>query len=210
LDSTHYFAAIAERFAPAKRHAFAALFVALLHELVKGRPVSQEALASALGWPVERVTAELEQVQGTEYDDDENIVGYGLTLRETAHALDIDGQRLYAWCALDTLIFPAVLGRTAQVVSHCFATGTPIVLAVTPEGIERAEPPDPALSLILPGTASEIRHSFCCHVHFFASASAAERWTTRGAGTEIVSIREACQLGHELARHLLRVASRGT
>jgi alkylmercury lyase len=207
LDATRYFAEIAERLAPANRPGFAALFVALLRELVKGRPVAPRTLASALDWPVEGVTAVLERAQEAEYDDAGNIVGYALTLRETAHALEIDGQRLYTWCALDTLIFPAVLGRTARVLSNCAATGAPIVLTISPNGIEEAEPPDPALSLIVPSASGDIRHSFCCHVNFFASASAADGWISRHVGTEVASIREACQLGRRLAGHLLRAAT---
>jgi len=207
LDATRYFAEIAERLAPANRPGFAALSVALLHELAEGRAVSREALASALRWPVERVTRALERATDTEYDDEGNIVGYGLTLRETPHALAIDGRRLYTWCALDTLIFPAVLGRTARVVSHCAATRAPIVLTVTPDGIDRAEPSDPVMSLVVPGPTIDLRHSFCCHVHFFASAFAADGWRSRHVGTEIASIQEASRLGRDLAVHLLQAAT---
>ncbi len=207
MDTTHCFAEIAERLAPANRPGFAALFVALLRKLVNGHPVSPETLALALGWPIERVTTVLERASDTEYDEEGNIVGYVLTLRETAHAIEINGQRLYTWCALDTLIFPAVLGRTARVFSRCAATGAPIVLTVTPDGIERAEPSDPAMSLVVPGPAIDLRHSFCCHVHFFASAFAADGWRSRHVGTEIASIQEASRLGRELAVNLLQAAS---
>src|SRR3546814_327973 len=88
----------------------AELLVALLRELAKGRPVSRTTLAGILNWPDERIAAVLAQTASTEYDDDGNIIGHGLTLRETAHSFEIDGRRLYAWCALDTLMFPALLG----------------------------------------------------------------------------------------------------
>ena len=207
LDVMRYFAEIADRLMPANRPGFAALFVALLQELAKGCPVSPGTLACALRWPVERVTALLERAADTEYDDEGNIVGYGLTLRETAHALEIDGQRLYTWCALDTLIFPVVLGRAAQVVSHCAGTGAAIVLRITPDAIAKSEPPDPVLSLIVPSTSGDIRHSFCCHVHFFASTFVADGWISRHVGTEIASMREACQLGRALAGRLLQAAT---
>ncbi|WP_455153162.1 organomercurial lyase [Cupriavidus basilensis] len=39
-----------------------------------------------------------------------SLVGYGLTLRETRHAFEVDGRRLYTWCAFDTLFraYPVV------------------------------------------------------------------------------------------------------
>jgi alkylmercury lyase len=210
MDITRYVAQIAERIAPTNRPGSAALLLALLHELVKARPVSLKTLASALGWPDERVTAVLEGVQAVEYDDAGSIVGYVLTLRETAHALEIDGERLYTWCALDTLIIPAVLGKPARVISHCPSSRAPIVLTVRPDAIENADPPAAALTLVSPGSANDIRRSFCCHVHFFASGSAADAWTSGHAATEVASLREASRLARKLAAHLLRIAVLGT
>ncbi|MCQ4438245.1 organomercurial lyase, partial [Clostridioides difficile] len=53
----------------------------------------------------------LEQAVSTEWDDYGNVVGYGLTLRETPHTFEVDGRRLYTWCAFDTLFFPALIDR---------------------------------------------------------------------------------------------------
>ena len=79
-------------------------------------------------WPTERVVAVLGQDTNTEDDNDGNIVGYGLILHETLHALEIDGRRQYAWCALDALMFPALIRQTARVSSHCAAIGAPVSL----------------------------------------------------------------------------------
>lgn len=54
-----------------------------------------------------------------ETDVQGHIVGSGLTLRPTPHRFTIDGRQLYTWCALDTLIFPAVLGQVATVEAPC-------------------------------------------------------------------------------------------
>ena len=89
--------------------------MAVVRELAKGRPIPREALAASLGWLPQKLTGLLEYASSTEYDDDQNIVGYGITLRQTAHAFEVDGRRLYTWCALDTLMFPALRGKTAAV-----------------------------------------------------------------------------------------------
>lgn len=41
----------------------------------------------------------------------------GLTHEPTKHALDLDGRRLYVWCALDAVGIPVALGRSARIMS---------------------------------------------------------------------------------------------
>ncbi|AFT84851.1 organomercurial lyase [Paraburkholderia phenoliruptrix] len=89
------------------------------------------------------------------------------SLRGTPHTFEVDGRRLYTWCAFDTLFFPALIGRTAQVVSRCAVTGVPVSLAVTPAAIRDLEPAGATVSLIVPQDTPDIHHAFCCHVHFF-------------------------------------------
>lgn len=205
MNLARYTAELVERLTMANRlEGFADLFVVLLRELSKGAPVSPAALALALDWPVGRVTAALEQAVSTERDDDGNVVGYGLTLRETSHTFEVDGRRLYTWCAFDTLFFPALIDRTAHVVSRCAATSVPVSLTVTPTAIEDIEPTGAALSLILPQDKPDIRGAFCCHVHFFASAATGQQWAATHPGIEIVSVHDAFAVGRERAERMLR------
>ena len=98
MKHTRYLTKIAESLTPANQpQGFGELFVVLLRELAKGRPVSRTTLAKSLDWPAQQVNAVLERTTSTEYDSDGNIVGYVLTLRETSHIFEIDGRRLYAW-----------------------------------------------------------------------------------------------------------------
>ncbi|KGC11377.1 alkylmercury lyase [Burkholderia gladioli] len=200
MNLTHRLAGVAERLVPANPE----LFVALLREIAKGRSVSPAALAAVLDRPVEEVAATLEKNQGTEYDVSGNIVGYGLTLRETPHAFTIDGQRRFVWCALDALLFPVLIGETARVSSRCAASGAPVSLTVAPTEIRNVVPADAVVSLVLPqATTTDVRQSFCCHVHFFASAIVAREWVAKHQqGVEIVSVQEAFDLSQELGRHM--------
>lgn len=174
----------------------------LLCELVLGRPVSRKRLATALGWPARKVATALERAPGVECDDRGDIVGYGLTLRETPHAFELDGRRLYTWCALDALMFPPLIGKTARVLSSCAATGAPIRLTVAPDAVRDLEPPDAMVSLVQPDASPDLRNTFCCHVHFFASAAVAEKWAAARLKTTLVSVQEAFRLGQELSRRL--------
>ncbi len=205
MNLAHYTAELVERLTMANRsEGFADLFVVLLRELGKGAPVSPAALALSLDWPIERVSVALEQAVSTEWDDDGNVVGYGLTLRETPHTFEVDGRRLHTWCAFDTLFFPALIDRTAHVVSRCAATGVPVSLTVTPNELWDVEPAGAAVSLLLPQATADIRAAFCCHVHFFASIATGQQWAATHPGIEIVSVREAFAVGRERAERLLK------
>jgi alkylmercury lyase len=203
MELTSYASEVAARLMPAERSdGCAELLVALLRELVKGQPVQNEALCVALGWSAERLRALLEQEPCTEYDHDGNVIGYGITLRETAHAFEVDGRRLYTWCALDALMFPAMIGKTARVLSRCPATGRAISLTVTPAGVRDVEPTGAVLSLPLLEDASNIRSSFCCHVNFYASASAAH--PSIEPGSQVVCVADGVRLGHLIADYLTK------
>jgi alkylmercury lyase len=204
MERTSYVRQIAERLAPSNGPAgFAGFFVAVLRELAKGHPVSRELLAASLGWSPQRLAGLLEYASSTEYDDDQNIVGYGITLRQTAHAFEVDGRRLYTWCALDTLMFPALLGKTAAVFSRCASTGAPIILNVAPHELRCVQPAGVVMSLLLPEVSRDIRRSFCCNVHFFVSARESRNWLSKHPEIRIVGVREAFQLARGVAAQFL-------
>ena len=72
------------------------LLVPLLRELAKGRPVSRTTLLPGFSTGPLSEYCRTEQATSTEYDKDGNIIGYGLTLRETSYVFEIDDRRLYA------------------------------------------------------------------------------------------------------------------
>jgi alkylmercury lyase len=111
----------------------AVLSIPLLRLIVEGGPVTVEQFAAAAGRPVDDVRTGLAVVPDTEYDDQGRIIGQGLTLRPTPHRFTVAGEELYTWCALDTLIFPTVLGRPAQVVSPTPGSGELVALSVDPD-----------------------------------------------------------------------------
>jgi alkylmercury lyase len=127
-------------------------------------------------------------------------VGYGITLRPTPHHFDVDGQQLYTWCALDTLIFPAILDRPATVVSHCHTTGLPVRLTVEPDKISNTEPATAVVSLVTPDTCTSIRTAFCTQVHFFASPTPAQPWLDQHPDATVVPIADAVALAGPLTQ----------
>ena len=115
---TDALAAHAEEFLP---------LIRLLLLLDKG-PVSRERLATAMRLSREEVEVFL-QSSHLVVDPSGNM-----HLSPGPHQIQLDGEEPFtmAGCALDTLLFPLLIGRTARVVSPCPATGTQIRLTVTP------------------------------------------------------------------------------
>ncbi|MCC6623705.1 MAG: alkylmercury lyase, partial [Deltaproteobacteria bacterium] len=121
-------------------------------------------------------------------------------LRRTAHRFEVEGRALYTWCALDTLIFPAVLGASARVTSTCYATGAPIQLEVGPEGLSGLAPECTVVSLVVPSDMASVRSAFCSQVHFFASREAAAAWLSEHPTASVVTVAEAYGIGLALAK----------
>lgn len=175
-----------------------AVLVPLLRLLASGDPVEVAALATATSLSVEEIRDRLAAVPDTEYDDQGRIVGQGLTLRPTPHRFTVDGQELYTWCALDTLVFPTLLDRAARVESASPTSGEPIRVTVEPAGVTAVEPAAAVVSLVNPATMSSIRSSFCNQVHYFTSAEDAQPWLEKHPGGEVVPVADAYELGAAL------------
>ena len=183
----------------------AALHVTLLRELALGQPVTIERLAKSLNWTPDEVVLVLDELPaGTiEYDGQGRLIGYGITLRETPHAFVVNDRPLYTWCALDALMFPAVIGERAQVQSRCPQTNNPVTLTVTPQGVVSLEPEDAVISLVSVAAEGDIRSAFCCDVLFFASRQAGEAWCRDKPHANIVSVQEGFERGQRIAHLIL-------
>lgn len=185
----------------------AGLLIPLLRLLVDGDAVTVEQLAAAAGRSPDEVLRGLAAVPDTEYDDHGRIIGQGLTLRPTPHRFTVAGEELYTWCALDTLILPALLDRAARVKSVSPASGDTIQVTVHPTaGVTSVEPATSVVSLVNPEKITSIRSSFCNQVHYFTSPEDAAGWLTEHPDAELVPVAEAHKLGAVLTMNLQRQA----
>lgn len=171
---------------------------ALLRLLARGRPVSPDEIAAATGKRPEDVRNTLASMPDAETDDQGNLVGMGLTLRPTPHRFGLGERQLYAWCALDTLMYPLLLREPAIVESPCRATGQTIRIELDLEGVRAIEPAGAVVSIVVPEDCLSIRASFCNEVHFFRSRKAATGWLSHHPGAFVLTVSEAFDVGKTL------------
>lgn len=187
-----------------------ALCTQLVRLLAEGRPVSRDRLAAALGSSRVTVDATLRQVANLEADERGDIVAAGLSLLPTPHRFRVNGHDLYTWCALDTLMYPVVLGQSAQVASRCPVSGAWVRFTVTPERIIHLDPSAALVSVVVPDAAAacvDVRGAFCRHVHVFAGPDAGAAWRAAHPEVTLLSVEEAYAVARLLARTRYRTGS---
>ncbi len=124
----------------------------LIQGIARAGAVSPEEFASKLGIEPSRAKEFFAGLatMGVQFDEEGNIVGAGLTARKTAHRVQVGDKELYAWCALDSLFIPGLLGEEALVESRCPVSGEPVRVTVTPDGVRDYSPPDVVVSVVFP------------------------------------------------------------
>jgi alkylmercury lyase len=179
--------------------AFLEIIPPTLKWLARGKPASPEEIAASSGKSPEEVRAVLDRFPSAEWDEQGRVVGLGLTLQLTPHRLGLEDRTLFAWCALDALVFPALLGRPASIESPCRGTGELVHIEVTPAGIEAVEPPFAVVSIVAARDLTNFRRVSCNNAHFFSSPEAASRWLEKHPEATILSVEDAYRLGRLIA-----------
>jgi alkylmercury lyase len=165
----------------------------------EGTPLDVARVAEALGRPEPPTEAAITNLPWVVRDDRDRVIGFwGLTLIETPHRLRVTGRDLFAFCAMDALYLPFLLGETINVASTCPTTGQPITLTVSSEGLRDVSPVSAAVSVRIPaegftGESTQVIENACHFIHFFASEAAGQEWTSEHDGS-VVSIQDAFEL----------------
>lgn len=179
---------------------------AAIAEVALGEPVDVTRVAARAGLPAPAVSDFLRR-SPAEFDDDGRLVGFGLTLRATAHRFEVGGRTLYTWCAPDTLAFPVVLGKHARIQSPCFVTGEIVRVDVDPGGVREVDPEQAVVSIVTPEIGlADFRQRLCHQQHFFSSAAAAAGWQAKRPEAIVVPVREAFVLARALLTRWLGTA----
>ncbi len=178
-----------------------ALCLQLVRLLGDGQPVAPAHLAATLNMAEDTVAGYLRHMSDAEFDESGNIVGWGMSLRPTSHQFAINGRSLFTWCALDTLMYSALLGVSAQVVSRCPVTELQVQLTVTADGVTGLAPAQAVISVVVPSGEGRNcnRSNFCNQGFFFSSLEAAAHWQQTHPEAYILTVEEGYQLGRLVA-----------
>jgi alkylmercury lyase len=167
--------------------------------LAHGRPVSPNEIAEAANVPLTRVQTALRDLGDVEWTADGRVEGMGLTPRETPHRIRIGEAELFAWCAMDTLFFAAILDRRVEIESPDGATGERLRIAADGRRILAADPPSIVVSWFVDPSAEGVRAAACQYGHFFASRQSAATWLARYPQGGVLSLEEAMEASRRSA-----------
>lgn len=137
----------------------------------------------------------------------EILAAYPFSAWPTPHRLRLlNGQEVFAMCAMDALGVSAMLDQPMMVHSHCAHCGTPISLEVQGERLATIQPPtvvvwyQSAAADCVPALAK------CPGINFFCQAAHREAWGEAhpdSKGDEL-TLATALERGARTFRHLLR------
>jgi alkylmercury lyase len=176
------------------------LSITIYRLLARGRSVQVADLARATNLTALEIEQLINLVPASAYDraPDQSFVSFiGLSTSPAAHQFKVGAQSLYTWCVFDALFLPAILGQPAVLTTACPSTGQSIEVTINPDGVGRATPPQPVMSIIAPDAdacCSDLRGAFCNQVNFFADRAAFSNWSKRSDGDDCVRLDDAFAL----------------
>lgn len=184
----------------------------LLELLAAGHQIPRaEALAAIDELDIDHEKAYAFLDSSTERTEGGDIAGFGLTCNQTSHRVTIDGARLGTWCAMDTMIFAVVLGRTLLVESTAPGTDQTVRLTATPHGPDHIDPagavitwPRRSKTEVDLGSVSGILATLCNHSLFFADRAQAEQWASGRDDIAILPIQDGFAIARAVADSFLR------
>jgi len=180
--------------------------VSTIHRLMSsGDPVDPEAVANAVGGLVGRVNEKLDSWPGVYRDEQGRLVGFwgqAIEALDPEYRFIDNGKTSYAWCALDTLFIPPLIGRTIRIEASDPVTGQPVSAVVESDGVRDVQPAGAVVSMVVPEGpfGYDVIDSFCHRVLFFTSEVSGAKWIAEHEGTMLLSVDEAFELGRSMTK----------
>ncbi|TMF46479.1 MAG: hypothetical protein E6I23_02750 [Chloroflexi bacterium] len=180
-----------------------------VHRLMSmGEPVEPAAISEAVGRvSVDLVNERLNSWPGVFRDDNGRVVGFwghAIEKLDPEYRLVADGKTTYAWCALDTLFIPGILGKTVRVEASDPISGEAVSLVVDRDGAREVQPAGALVSMVIPDGpfGYDVIESFCHRVLFFASEKTGTKWIGEHKDTTLLPVDQAFELGRILTERV--------
>ena len=177
------------------------------------RAALEDAVAQSVGGvSVDQVNERLNWWPGIFRDDRGRVVsfwGQGIDKLDPEYRLIADGSTTYAWCALDTLFIPGILGKEVRVEASDPISGEAVSVVVDGDGVREVTPAGALVSMLIPDEpfGYDVIESFCHRVLFFASDQTGASWITRHKEATLLSVEQAFELGRVLTERVAGVTS---
>jgi len=168
-----------------------------------GEPVGLAAIADVAGITVDQVNSKLDSWPGVFRDKQGRVVGFwghAIAKLDPEYRLVIDGSTTYAWCALDTLFVPGMIGKPVRVEATDPISGQHVSLVVDREGAREVNPAGALVSMVVPDGpfGYDVIESFCHRVFFFASEETGTKWIAEQPDAKLLSVEQAFELSRAL------------
>ena len=144
-----------------------------------GRPPSRAQVAEQVG--ADRVDDALMQLADNDLvvlsDDKQDITGaYPFTIEERKHRVNVNGQDVYAMCALDALSVAPMCQASTRILSQCHVTDTPVEIQMNAGKVLLAQPEDVHVGIRWQSTSGCAAKNLCMEMVYLKDAATAREW----------------------------------
>jgi hypothetical protein len=201
---------------------------AILHSLIQhGRPLGDEDIAKAVGGadaarnavallgafdlvvrgPLVVIDARTQKQVVLDGMGGEVVGAYPVTIEKTPHQVKVNGNTLYAMCAVDALAVGAAFDVEVEIESVCHVTGEPIRIHQRRKEILSSTP---AAREIRVGVrwqrlATAAAHCLCRQMVFLKDSATADKWQGKDPATmDVFTLAEAIDFGEAFFGPLLQ------
>jgi len=172
-----------------------------------GKPPSRAQLEEQLG--SEHVDDMLQKLAGDDLivlsDDKQEVTGaYPFTVEERVHNVNVNGQEMYAMCALDAISIAPMCNASTRILSCCHMTKTPIEIQMNGHKVLKAIPADVHVGIRWQGTSGCAAKNLCMEMVYLKDAATAETWKQGDShNISIYSLDDAVEFGAAFFNPLL-------
>ena len=181
----------------------------ILYSLVRhGHPLSKKELEKILDESqVEDGLAILNQADLIVLDKKDKLPlgAYPVTIEQTSHKIMVNGNSIYAMCALDAVSVAPMFDVEVKIISHCHASQIPISIYMLGHNILESKPSVDILVGIRWQIPSNVAaHSICTEMVFLKDRKTAESWQQIDSeNISLFTLAEAVKFGHAFFKPLL-------
>jgi mercuric reductase len=134
-----------------------------------------------------------------------DVVGaYPITTEETPHKVSVNGNKLYAMCAVDALSVGVMFNTETLIQSNCHVTGAPVTIRQRGKEVLEANPPDVRVGVRWQRLIDTCAHVMCRQMVFLRDEATAQAWlNTDPVSKELFTVPEAIMFGEAFFTPLL-------